>query len=197
MQELLKRQRIEQIHQEELNKWKVAQGDKPQEAAADQRAGHATTSAPGPAPAANPFAARAAQPSRKRCTVIIESDPAPGALVGRISFRDFNPDTQRLSEDVLEDEKVRKRIQKLGEAGWAEPRLATKQREIGELEAAAGKGFVDVPSVLWLGADGKSISDEEMAKLLGKGRKRNAEEDDEDELKPLRPQQKKQQRGKA
>lgn len=38
----------------------------------------------------------------KRCNVVMEGDPPPGALVGRLSFKSFNPSIHRLQEEAEE-----------------------------------------------------------------------------------------------
>lgn len=35
-----------------------------------------------------------------RCKVIVEGDPKPGALIGRMSFQNFNPTVERIVEEV-------------------------------------------------------------------------------------------------
>ncbi len=35
-----------------------------------------------------------------RCKVIVEGDPKPGALIGRMSFQNFNPAVERIAEEV-------------------------------------------------------------------------------------------------
>ncbi|XVF05492.1 hypothetical protein REPUB_Repub05bG0177000 [Reevesia pubescens] len=36
----------------------------------------------------------------RKCVVIMEGDPHPGATVGRMSFRSFNPSTDKLNEEA-------------------------------------------------------------------------------------------------
>ncbi|KAJ4832131.1 hypothetical protein Tsubulata_038671 [Turnera subulata] len=36
----------------------------------------------------------------KRCVVIMEGDPHPGAVIGRMSFRSFNPSVDKLNEEA-------------------------------------------------------------------------------------------------
>ncbi|GBG71344.1 hypothetical protein CBR_g8764 [Chara braunii] len=39
------------------------------------------------------------QPNTPACVVIVEDDPKPGARIGRMSFRNFNPEVQALTSD--------------------------------------------------------------------------------------------------
>ncbi|KAI0509816.1 hypothetical protein KFK09_010413 [Dendrobium nobile] len=54
-----------------------------------------------PEPIRNFFdTANAASPARRRCIVIVEGDPHPGALRGRMSFQSFNPSIDKLNEEA-------------------------------------------------------------------------------------------------
>ncbi|PKA56408.1 hypothetical protein AXF42_Ash014911 [Apostasia shenzhenica] len=43
----------------------------------------------------------AATAARRRCIVIMEGDPHPGALKGRMSFQSFNPSIDKLNEEAI------------------------------------------------------------------------------------------------
>ncbi|XP_020577663.1 uncharacterized protein LOC110022876 [Phalaenopsis equestris] len=54
-----------------------------------------------PEPIGNVFStANAASSARRRCIVILEGDPHPGALRGRMSFQSFNPSIDKLNEEA-------------------------------------------------------------------------------------------------
>ena len=42
----------------------------------------------------------AAATSSSRCKVIVEGDPKPGAVIGRMSFQNCNPTVERIVEEV-------------------------------------------------------------------------------------------------
>lgn len=65
-----------------------------------------------------PFPSLSAAKVKRRCAVIVEGDPKPGAgTTGRLSFQSFNPLTDKLRSDLKEEETVRKRIRDLGKDG--------------------------------------------------------------------------------
>ncbi|KAJ0962451.1 hypothetical protein J5N97_030279 [Dioscorea zingiberensis] len=43
-------------------------------------------------------------PPARRCVVIMEGDPHPGALKGRMSFQSFNPQIEKLNEEAANNQ---------------------------------------------------------------------------------------------
>ncbi|XP_010535476.1 PREDICTED: uncharacterized protein LOC104810769 [Tarenaya hassleriana] len=54
---------------------------------------------------------------KKKCVVIMEGDPQPGALVGRMSFQSFNPSIDKLNEEALNDRKTDSTVTTSGSNG--------------------------------------------------------------------------------
>lgn len=99
--------------------------------------------------------------SERKCVVIMEADPKPGAFLGRMSFQNFNPSVDRLVEEAEAIHKRRFKVAK--ETDEATSRSTTASPG----EARDGSRDRNVTSAVTMARDGDQVAQNKKPKLEG------------------------------
>ncbi|CAH8296813.1 unnamed protein product [Eruca vesicaria subsp. sativa] len=71
----------------------------------------------------------------KKCVVITDWDPQPGAVLGRMSFQSFNPNIEKLNEEAIQtDASPTSSSSNGGRMSFSEPKVETSRETNGDLK---------------------------------------------------------------
>ncbi|CAH8306338.1 unnamed protein product [Eruca vesicaria subsp. sativa] len=75
---------------------------------------------------------------KKKCVVITDWDPQPGASLGRVSFQSFNPSIEKLNEEAISGPKTDASPTSSscngGRMSFSEPKIETRRETNGDLK---------------------------------------------------------------